>query len=244
MTSVLRSEDIAEMPESVKQEIPVELPADALAHYKKMQKDMVFTNEDYELVVDNAGAKYNKLRQIAQGAMYVGTDATTNRSIITIHEEKAMVLKELVEAANGDPVLCAIYFKFEAETIRRAFGSECDVPLIAGGVQLGTKVDILKRWDEGLLPLLLCHPASMSHGLNMQTGGHIICWYSLPWSLEHYKQLNGRLVRPGQKRSVQIYHLMAKRTIDYYVSNALMDKDVTNETFKRALLEAERGEGE
>ena len=96
---------------------------------------------------------------------------------------------------------------------------------------------ILDDWDAGKLPLVLCQPASLSHGLNLQTGGHIIVWYGRPWSLELYNQLNGRLIRPGQKHPVRVYFISAQGTADDRVAKVLAEKGATQDAFKQAILD-------
>lgn len=236
MTSVLRAEDHLAMPKAIQREVEVELPVTVRKQYNELQKKYVWEHEDEKWTIDSAGVLVNKLRQVTQGAMYKREDGVEYDKL---HEKKLDALESLVESAAGDPIVCAINFKFELDMICKRFGR--DVPCIAGGMHLTKKEAILNKFGVGQVPLLLCHPASMSHGLNdLQERGHIIVWYSLPWSLEHYQQLNGRLIRRGQKRSVMLFHLVAKETIDKRISTVLCQKDVTQEDFRRAVLEGAR----
>lgn len=233
LTSVLRAEDHLKMPEVIQREVEVELPVESRKQYTKLQDDYVWANGDQLWTVDTAGVLVNKLRQLTQGAMYRKAEGVEYDKL---HEKKLDALESLVESAEGDPIVCPINFKFELDMINKRFGKV--LPCIAGGMQLSAKDKILSAFSAGEVPLLLCHPASMSHGLNdLQQRGHIAVWYSLPWSLEHYQQLNGRLIRKGQKRSVVVYHLVARNTIDRRISEVLMRKDITQEQFKQAVLD-------
>lgn len=238
ITSVLRSHDHVDMPESVFIEVPVELPPKARQMYDEFKSEYVLEygeNLEHTLSADSAGVHSGKLRQLTQGALYHDEPFTPNRGYTVIHEEKTKALLQLLEEANGKPILCPIYFSFEYKEICKALGRR--PPLIAGGSSNHEKQQILNRWDRGDIPLLVVHPASVSHGLNMQTGGHIIVWYGRPWSLEQYNQLNGRLIRPGQKQSVRVYFISAVNTADDRVGKVLAMKDANQEDFKRAILE-------
>lgn len=233
MTSILRAQDHLDMPESLFIEVPVELPKRVKEQYAVLKKEYLLEyGDDAELAVyaDSAGVLSTKLRQLTQGALY-GKD----REYTVMHTAKLEALTRLVEEADGSPILCPIVFSFEATEIRRAFGYK--VPLIAGGMSNREKQVILDDWDTGKLPLVLCQPASLSHGLNLQTGGHIIVWYGRPWSLELYNQLNGRLIRPGQKHPVRVYFISAQGTADDRVAKVLAEKGATQDAFKQAILD-------
>jgi len=233
LTSVLLAEDHVKLPASIQREVKVDLPAAIRKKYAELQKEYTWEHEDQKWTVDSAGVLVNKLRQLTQGAMYKREEG---EEYDKLHEQKLDALDSLVESAAGDPVVCAINFKFELDMIRKRFGYK--VPCISGGMSLKEKEKILNEFGQRKVPLLLCHPASMSHGLNdLQQVAHIIIWYSLPWSLEHYDQLNGRLIRRGQKRSVIIFHIIAANTIDQRISKVLMQKNVTQEQFKQAILD-------
>lgn len=233
LTSVLRAADHIKMPDSIQREVEVELPVGTRKLYTKLQKDYVWDSGDQKWAVDTAGVLVNKLRQLTQGGMY-----REEGGYDKLHEGKLDALQSLVESAEGDPIVCAINFKFELDMIRKRLG---DVPCISGGMTLREKNSILDAFNRKEIPLLLCHPASLSHGVNdLQHSSNVIVWYSLPWSLEQYQQLNGRLVRRGQKRTVVIFHIIAKDTIDTRISSVLYDKDATQEKFKLAMLNGAR----
>ena len=166
----------------------------------------------------NAAALSGKLLQLASGAVYGDEGA-----VIKIHDRKLDALEDLIEAANGKPVLIAYWFKHDRDRIIKRFPAE----------QLDSEQSI-RRWNAGEIPLALIHPASAGHGLNLQVGGSTLIWFSLTWSLELYQQTNARLWRQGQKETVVIHHLVAKDTIDEDVMAALAKKDAG----QAALLQA------
>ena len=157
-----------------------------------------------------------KLRQFIQGGIYNEEGIWED-----LHEIKLKRLKELLDTSAGRPILCAIQFKGELKSIHRALGS---VPIIAGGTSVQDRKKYIDAWNAGSLPLLLCHPASLSHGVNLQSGGATVLWYGLTWSLEQYYQLNGRVYRQGQKNAVIIHHLVMQNTIDELVLRAINNK--------------------
>lgn len=239
ITSILRASDHLTMPESIFIETKVELPPAARDMYNKFRDDYIVEfgkDLEYILTADSAGVHSGRLRQLTQGAIYheEGNRQVKNRAYTVIHRAKLNALLQIMEEANGSPILCPIYFSFEYTEICSVLGYA--PPIIASGTSEREKQKALDDWDKGLIPLLVVQPASISHGLNMQTGGHIIVWYGRPWSLEQYNQLNGRLVRPGQKHPVRIYFISAEDTSDDRVASVLAVKGATQEDFKRAIL--------
>jgi SNF2 family DNA or RNA helicase len=155
---------------------------------------------------------------MANGAVYDDQGV-----VIHIHDSKLDALEDLIEAANGKPVLIAYWFKHDLSRIQKRFEVEV----------LSTR-DSIKRWNDGEIPIAVIHPASAGHGLNLQAGGSTLVWFGLTWSLELYQQTNARLWRQGQNETVVIHHLIAKGTIDERVMKALKDKDNT----QAALIDA------
>lgn len=145
--------------------------------------------------------------------------------VVEIHSLKLEALDRVIEEANGAPVLVAYSFQFDLEKLRKRY-PKAEV--------VGEAKNLQKRWNNGEIPLLLAHPASAGHGLNLQYGGCITVWYGLNWSLELYQQLNKRLHRPGQKETVVIHHIVAEGTVDERVMEVLPEKDATQD----ALVEA------
>ena len=218
ITISMKNTDYLKMPDLVMNEIPVRLFEPEWQRYQTLKDEMVLSLNGRDIDAANAAALSGKLLQLASGAVY-GDEGT----VIKIHDRKLDALEDLIEAANGKPVLIAYWFKHDRARILERFPAE----------QLDGEKSI-RRWNAGEIPLALIHPASAGHGLNLQAGGSTIIWFSLTWSLELYQQTNARLWRQGQKETVVIYHLVAKDTIDEDVMAALAKKDAG----QAALLQA------
>lgn len=217
----MKAADYLDMPERIDNRIEVSMNPRERKLYDDFQKDMVLSIGEEELDAVNAAALSNKLLQMANGAVY-GED----KKVIPIHDRKLDALEDLVEAANGKPLLVAYWYKHDLQRIKARFkNARC----------IDTAKDI-DDWNAGQIPLALIHPASAGHGLNLQDGGCTIVWFGLTWSLELYQQLNARLWRQGQKHTVVIHHIVTKGTHDEDVMRALENKD----TRQSALIEAVR----
>ena len=188
--------------------------------YKKMERDAVLEIKDEEITALSAAAVTNKLLQLANGAVY-----TDEQEVIEIHNKKLEVLEELIEEANGEPVLVFYNFQHDRDRIIKRFK---DVRI------LNTEKDI-EDWNNRKIKILLAHPASAGHGLNLQDGGSIIIWFGLNWSLELYQQANARLVRQGQTNTVRIYHIITENTVDERVLEVLKGKNLRQEELLRKL---------
>lgn len=197
----------------------VTLDAKERKAYEQLRDEMVLELEDGVVDAANAAALSGKLLQLASGAVYTDTGETT-----VVHDKKLDVLEDLVEAANGNPVLVAYWFKHDATRI---------IERIPSAKILTSSADI-EAWNKGEIPVALIHPASAGHGLNLQAGGSILIWFSLTWSLELYQQTNARLYRQGQTKPVSIIHLACTNTLDERVLDALEAKDMT----QAALIDA------
>lgn len=207
----MKAVDYLDMPERIDNRIEVEMSAKEKKIYDDFCRDMVVQIGDEELDAVNAGVLSGKLLQMANGAVY-GDD----HKVLPIHSRKLDALEDLVEAANGKPLLVAYWYKHDLARIRERFPeSRC----------IDTSKDI-SDWNAGKVPLALIHPASAGHGLNLQEGGCTIVWYGLTWSLELYQQLNARLWRQGQKHTVVIHHIITRGTHDEDVMKALESKDM------------------
>ena len=224
ITISMKSTDHLTMPELVTTEYPVRMSEDERERYDEMKRDLVLKLAGDEITAANAAALSNKLCQMANGAIY-GDDGSVHH----IHDRKLDALEDLIEAANGKPVLVAYWFKHDLERIATRL-KHLHIPF--------SKMDTsesIARWNSGELPVALIHPASAGHGLNLQTGGSTIIWFGLTWSLELYQQTNARLWRQGQvSETVILHHIVAKDTIDERVMKALIDKNKT----QTALIEA------
>jgi SNF2 family DNA or RNA helicase len=220
----LRSEDYLELPERIDNPVYVDLPDKVLAEYKKFAKQYVLNISEQSITAVSAGALYQKLLQCANGRVY---DAERNE--LTFHEEKVSALEDIVDEAQGDNILVAYNFKSDIPSIQKRFPD---------AVVLNNDMDVIDRWNRGEIRMLLAHPQSAGHGLNLQFGGGTIVWYGLTWNLENYLQFNKRIHRHGQTRkNVIIHHLIAKGTIDETVMQALHRKDKD----QNALLDALKG---
>lgn len=205
---------------------PVDLKGD-LKKYKAFKREMVLElGDDDQVLASNAGALLGKLLQYTSGQIY-----TDDHETATLNNHKLEALTELMESANHEPVLVFYWFKHEKDRIMKHLTSKG----FTGRAMEGK--DDIKLWNEGRLDFLLLQPSSAGHGLNLQQGGHLAIWYSLPnWNLELYQQANARIYRQGQLNKVVIYHLLAKGTVDQDMLKALTSKEVT----QRDLLEALR----
>lgn len=219
----LRKEDYLHLPGQLYETAEITPPPALLKQYRQFEHDRIMEamDGDGEIVALNAAALTGKLLQFANGAIY---DDNGNPHLI--HNLKLDALEDLIEAANGEPVLVFYAFKHDRDRIMRRVSCR----------ELVTSEDI-DAWNRKEIPVAIAHPASVGHGLNLQEGGHIIIWFGLTWSLELYQQANERLNRPGQTHVCRIYHLVLKGTHDERVLAALERKD----TSQRALIDALRG---
>ena len=208
----MQTDDYLDLPDKRVIDVPVTLPPSGARLYEKMARDSLIDFAGTEISAFQAATVMGKLLQMSGGAVYDDEGKATH-----IHDAKLEALGEILEAANGDPVLCFVGYKHEEERIKSYF--EKYEPR-----SIRTQQDIID-WNAGKIKLLVSHPASIGHGLNLQQGGHIIVWYSPTWSLELYQQANARLYRQGQKMPTLIYRLIARGTVDEAVVSALGCKD-------------------
>lgn len=217
----MKAVDYLDMPELIMNRVEVSMDSRERKIYDDFQRDMVVNLQGEELDAVNAAALSGKLLQMANGAVY-----GENRKVLHIHDRKLDALEDLMEAANGKPLLVAYWYEHDLQRIKARFkNARC----------IDTTQDI-DDWNAGKIPLALIHPASAGHGLNLQDGGCTIVWFGLTWSLELYQQLNARLWRQGQKHTVVIHHIVTKDTHDEDVLRALDKKD----TQQSALIDAVR----
>lgn len=218
ITISMKALDYLEMPEYVPATHMVELTAPEKKLYDMLAKELLIPLEDGDIDAANAAALSNKLLQMANGAVY-----DENGTAREIHKHKLEMLEDLIEAANGQSVLIAYWFKHDRARITAHLESLGYHPR-----DIKSSEDI-RDWNAGRIPVALIHPASAGHGLNIQEGGHILIWFGLTWSLEPYQQTNARLWRQGQSEVVTIHHIVCKDTVDEDVLAALEAKDVTQE---------------
>lgn len=218
ITISMEGADYLKLPELVINEVDVKLSEKEMKILDVMKRDLIATVKGEEITAANAAALSGKLLQMANGAVY-----DDQGTVLYIHDRKLDALEDLIEAANGKPVLIAYWFKHDLSRIQKRFE-----------VEVLSTSDSIKRWNDGEIPIAAIHPASAGHGLNLQAGGSTLIWFGLTWSLELYQQTNARLWRQGQKETVVIHHLIAKGTIDERVMKALNDKNNT----QSALIDA------
>lgn len=216
----MKAVDYLTMPECIYNRIPVIMSEREKEFYNQMEKEMLLQfGEGKDIDAINAAALTNKLQQMANGAVY-----NESGNVQRIHSRKLDALEDVMEAANGKPLLIAYWFKHDCDCIRERFS-----------VRVIDSSQDIEDWNSGKIPVALIHPASAGHGLNLQEGGSTIVWYSGIWSLELYQQLNARLWRQGQKNTVVIHHLVTEGTVDEDILTAIEQKDDVQEAMIKAV---------
>ena len=224
ITISMKSTDHLQMPELINSRYTVYLSEKEDSRYADLKQDLVLQLPDGEITAANAASLSGKLSQMANGAVYTDAGET-----VAIHERKLDALEDIIEAANGKPVLVAYWFRHDLERITERL-HKLKIPCS----RLDTDGSI-RKWNAGEIPVALIHPASAGHGLNLQGGGNTLVWFGLTWSLELYQQTVARLWRQGQQsETVVVQHIITKGTIDERIMKALSEKDTT----QAALIEA------
>lgn len=228
ITISMKAVDHLEMPKLISTEYPVYLDEKEMEKYESLKKDLILSTTEHEVTAANAASLVNKLSQMANGAVY-----TDDAEAVTFHDRKLDALEDIIEAANGKPLLVAYWFKHDYTRIVQR--------LEKLGVRY-MKIDSnesITKWNNREIPVALIHPASAGHGLNLQKGGNTVVWFGLTWSLELYQQCVCRLYRQGQTEdTVTIIHLIAQGTVDEKIMKALSMKDTT----QAALIDAVKAE--
>ncbi len=228
ITISMKAVDFLDMPELINTEYPVYLDESEQEKYKGLKKDLLLSTPEHEVTAANAASLVNKLSQMANGAVY-----TDDEDIITFHDKKLDALEDIIESANGKPLLVAYWFKHDYTRIVERLNKI--------GVKY-MKIDSdesITKWNNREIPVALIHPASAGHGLNLQQGGNTMVWFGITWSLELYQQCVCRLYRQGQTEgTVTIIHIITQGTVDEKIMKALSVKDNT----QAALIEAVKAE--
>lgn len=217
----LQAKDYLELPPVVYNRVAVAMNEKQRAQYSKLEREFLLSVEDDEITALNAAALSNKLLQLANGAAY-----NESGSYSVIHDEKLTALQEIADTNEGKPLLVAYNYRSDLERLRARFPN---------AQVLDKDPATIDKWNAGDYSMMLAHPASAGHGLNLQAGGSIVVWFGLNWSLELYQQFNARLNRQGQKNTVIIHHIIAEGTIDLDVIGALERKEATQSTLIDAL---------
>lgn len=212
VTISMKSTDHLKMPELISSKYEVRLSEEERVRYEELKSQLVLQLPEGEVTAANAASLTGKLVQLANGAIY-SDDGDT----VEFHNRKLDALEDIIEAANGKPLLVAYWFRHDLERIKQRF----DVREIKSSKDIAD-------WNSGKIPVAVIHPASAGHGLNLQTGGSTLIWFGLTWSLELYQQTNARLWRQGQTAgTVVIQHIITKGTIDERILKALSMKELT-----------------
>ena len=219
ITISMKSTYHLQMPELITSQYEVQLSEEETQRYEELKADFILELPEGEITAANAASLTGKLSQLANGAIY-----DDDGNIIEFHDRKLDALEDLIEAANGKPLLVAYWFKHDLQRIKKRFNVR----------EIKSSKDITD-WNNGDIPVAVIHPASAGHGLNLQAGGSTLIWFGLTWSLELYQQTNARLWRQGQTSgTVVIEHIITKGTIDERILKALSLKEVT----QNALIDA------
>ena len=222
MVISLNVDDYLQMPKRIDTVMRVNIPPTRLAEYKQLEREFLIQINDNEIVAYNAATLAGKLLQYCNGAMY--TDELKNWT--EIHTAKLDALDEILEDNQDENLLIAYNYKTDLIRLKARYPD---------AVVLDNDPDIITKWNNGQIKMLLAHPASAGHGLNLQHGGSIIVWFGLNWSLELYQQFNGRLHRQGQTKPVRIVHIVADGCIDDKVMRAIENKAQTQDELLNAL---------
>lgn len=228
-----------DLPKLLSNTIKIQLLPHQRATYKSFEKKLFAELDNGETcILANAAAAYNICRQVANGRFYRPpevlklVDRTKKREVIKLHDHKIQALKELVDELQGKPLLIAYFFKHDLAQLVEHFGP--DVAVIGGGTSAKESTEIIRKWNMGQIPILLGHPQSMSHGINLQYGGQDIAWFALTDNLEDYVQFIRRIYRQGVTKQTRVHHLLVDDTIDEAIMARLKSKDKN----QRALLAA------
>ena len=228
ITISMKAADHLKMPELVNTKYMVHLSEKEKKKYEDMKAELVLELPEGEITAANAASLSGKLSQMANGAVYADDE-----SILAIHDRQLDALEDIIESANGKPLLIAYWFKHDLIRIEQRL-AEKKIPF--------QKLDSdasMKKWNKGELPVALIHPASAGHGLNLQSGGSTLVWFGITWSLELYQQTVARLYRQGQSsRTVTVIHILTQGTVDEKIMKALAEKDST----QSALIDAVKAE--
>ncbi len=217
----MKASDYLDMPERIDTVQEVTLSTKERKLYEELERDYILESEEDGTIVAQSGASLSqKLLQLSNGAVY-----TDEQDVRQVHDRKLDKLEEIVEESQGQPIILFYNFKHDKERILERFKQ---------AVVLGSD-GYKDEWDKGNIEILLAHPSSAGHGLNLQQGGHIIVWFGLTWSLELYQQANARLYRQGQDNTTIIHHIMTENTIDQRVYKALQNKELTQDELMNAV---------
>ncbi len=226
----MQAKDYLELPEYISNVVKVYLTDQQMDQYKELQDEFYLElSAETSVTAANAAVLSSKCLQFSNGAMYLNDSfGNPTSDWEEIHTEKLNALQDIVDEANGAPVLVFYNYRSDLDRIKNQFKQ---------AVELDKEGKLLNAWNAGRIPILLAHPASAGHGLNMQDGGNIVVWFGLNWSLELYQQANARLYRQGQTKPVFVHHIVAADTVDELVLDRLSNKRSVQDVLINALKE-------
>lgn len=224
----MAAEDYLELPELITNKVYVTLPPAALKTYKELEDKLLTEISLGQVTASTAAVAIGKCQQIANGSVYVDG---LERDVQHIHDEKLNAVSDIVEELRGKPCIIGYHFKHDLLKLQQLFPT---APVIGSGVTGDALTKIINVWNDGKTPVLLAHPQSAGHGLNLQGAGHAVIWFSNTWSLEIYEQFIRRLWRQGQRNNIIVHQIIGKDTIDEAIVDAINNKDKT----QRKLMDA------
>lgn len=221
----MKAEDWLELPPLVERTVPIRLSGEAREKYKKLERDLLLPFADADVVAQTAAVLSNKLLQMASGAVY-----DESRGVKYIHDAKLDALEDIIEAANGKPVMVFYNYQHSLDRIRQRFPQARVLRKGKDGNE-----DI-RAWNNDEIPLLLLHPKSAGHGLNLQESScQSLVWFDQIWSLEEYQQANARVYRQGQTQRIVVMRLVAEGTMDEEAVEAIERKATGQEALMQAV---------
>jgi SNF2 family DNA or RNA helicase len=232
ITLQMSAEDYLEMKPFIVNDVYIQLPPELRRSYDQLEQDMITQldadSNHHEIIVFNAGSLTNKCLQFANGAVYKEPE---NPEYVSVHDLKLDALSEIVEGSGGDPIMVAYTFRSDRDKILKKFPKAVCLSDLKGA-----KLEhAVSSWNAGNIPMIVGHPDSMGHGLNLQHGGHTLVWFGLNWSLDLYDQFNARLHRQGQAHPVICHRIMVQGTVEQVVRESLEGKATTQDSLREAI---------
>jgi len=227
----MAAKDYLDLPELIINKVYIELPPDARKTYNELEKKLLTDIELGQVTAATAAVAIGKCQQIANGAVYLDGE---ERTVQHVHDAKLEAVQDIVEELSGQPCLIGYHFKHDLERLKKVYP---DAPVIGSGISGDQLTGIINKWNLGLTPVLLAHPQSAGHGLNLQGAGHAVIWFSNTWSLEIYEQFVRRLWRQGQRNNIIVHQMIARKTVDEAIIKAIETKDKTQQSLLNAIKE-------
>jgi SNF2 family DNA or RNA helicase len=225
----MAAKDYLDLPELMTNKVYVDLPPDARKMYKELEDKLLTDIDSGQVTAATAAVAVGKCQQMANGSVYLDGE---EREVRELHTEKIDAVRDIVEELSGQPCLIGYYFKHDLVALQKIFPN---APVIGSGVSGDKLTKIINVWNSGKTPVLLAHPQSAGHGLNLQGAGHAVIWFSNTWSLEIYEQFIRRLWRQGQRNNIIVHQIIARKTIDEAIVAAIESKDKTQQSLMNAI---------